>query len=86
MAGTKITVWRSVTACGMGHNTNVSEAPAAFICRILYYGNEGKRVYLNTGTGLTDYVTLRPRRLCFIIPCREKFKALNVTYIWTSGQ
>jgi len=65
----------------MGHNTNDSEAPAALICSILYYGSEGKRVYLNTGTSLTDYVTLRPRRPYIFIPCREKFKALNVTYI-----
>jgi len=65
----------------MGHNTIVSEAPVALMCRILYYGSEDKRLYLNTGTSLTDYVTLRPRRPCFVIPCREKFKAVNVTYI-----
>jgi len=70
----------------MGHNTNVSEAPAASICMILCYGNEGNRVYLNTGISLTDYVTLHPRRPCFIIPCREKLKALTVTYIPTSTQ
>jgi hypothetical protein len=86
MAGTNITVWRSVTACGMGPNTNVSEASAALICSILYYGSEGKRVYLNTDTSLTDNVILRPQKLCIFIPCREKLKALSVPYIWTSTQ
>jgi hypothetical protein len=65
----------------MGHNTNVSEAPATFICRILYYGNEGNGVYLNTGADLTDYVTLRPRRACFIFPA-EKNSKLSMSFIF----